>query len=124
MGPDTGGPQGERTVKTGIRRNTTRPRQDTNSLPRVGVVAIIVLGVLLLWDVVGPFGLWKLQRMKAERQRLYLANVAVSKENAALAERIEMLQGDADFQERVVRTELGWVAKGEFLYQFHKKGGQ
>jgi len=78
----------------------------------------IILGLVFLWDVVGPFGLWKLHRMKEERKRIYLSSMELAKKNTALEEQIKRLKDDPEYQEYVVRRELGWVRDNEILYKF------
>ena len=78
----------------------------------------IILGLVFLWDVVGPFGLWKLHRMKKERKRIYLSSLELTKKNTALEEQIKRLKDDSEYQEYVVRRELGWVRDNEILYKF------
>ncbi len=94
-------------------------RKDSKS--SISLIIGIILVLLLLWDVAGPFGLWKLHRMKDEHRQLYLSDLELAKENAALEQKIKRLKGDRKYQEQVVRRELGWVRDNEILYKFLKR---
>jgi cell division protein FtsB len=82
------------------------------------LIAGVIIGLILLWDVAGPFGLWKLHRMKREHERLYLSNLELAKKNTALGEQIKRLKDDPGYQKYTVRRELGWVRDNEILYKF------
>lgn len=73
---------------------------------------------MMLWDVAGPYGIWKLHRLKVRRQELYQKNVELVKLNTKLRNNLARLEHDRQYQEEVVRKELGWVRDGEILYQF------
>jgi cell division protein FtsB len=100
------------------RNNSARLRNDGGAGSHLWLIAGIILGLVLLWDVVGPFGMWKLNRMKKERERLYLSSLELTKKNTALEEQIKRLKDDPEYQEYVVRRELGWVRDNEILYKF------
>jgi cell division protein FtsB len=100
------------------RNNSVRLRNDGGAGSHLWLIAGIILGLVLLWDMVGPFGLWKLHRMKKERERLYLSSLELTKKNTALEEQIKRLKDDPEYQEYVVRRELGWVRDNEILYKF------
>ncbi len=79
---------------------------------------VVCLFLLLLWDVAGPYGIWKLHRMKEYRKVLYARVIEADKENALLKKRIQDFQKDKHLQEQVVRQKLGWIRKNEVVYRF------
>ncbi len=83
-----------------------------------GPLTSIVIIFLAIWSLVGPYGLWKLHKMKQYRKELYLQYVDASQENARLKQQLEALKRDKKFQEDIVRTRLGWVKKDEILFKF------
>ncbi|MDL1961179.1 MAG: septum formation initiator family protein, partial [Deltaproteobacteria bacterium] len=97
------------------RNNSVRLRKDGSAGSHLWLIAGIILGLVLLWDVAGPFGLWKLYRMKREHKQLYLSNLELTKKNTALEEQIKRLKDDPEYQEYMVRRELGWVRDNEIL---------
>jgi cell division protein FtsB len=100
------------------RNNSFRLRKDRSTRSHLWLITGIILGLVLLWDIVGPFGLWKLHRMKKERERIYMSVMEIDKRNTALEEQIKRLKGDPEYQEYIVRRELGWVRDNEILYKF------
>lgn len=100
------------------RNESVHLRNSEFTKPRLCLIACIILGLVFLWDMVGPFGLWKLHRMKQEHKRIYLSVLEINKKNAALEEQIKRLEDDPEYQEYVVRRELGWVRDNEILYNF------
>ncbi len=73
---------------------------------------------MMFWDIAGPYGIWKLYRLEVQRQELYQKNVELVKLNTKLRNNLARLEHDRQYQEEVVRKELGWVRDGEILYQF------
>jgi cell division protein FtsB len=100
------------------RNNSVHLRNGEVPRSHLWLIAGIVLGLVFLWDVVGPFGLWKIHRMKKERERIYLSNLELAKKNTALEEQIKRFKDDPEYQEYVIRRELGWVRDNEILYKF------
>ncbi len=83
---------------------------------------VVSLALLVVLDVAGPYGLWKLHTLKETRDQLYLENVDKAKRNASLEEEMARFSKDKGVQERLVRRELGWVRDGEVLYKFVGRG--
>jgi len=104
------------------RNNSVRLRKDRSAGSHLWLIAVIILGLVLLWDVAGPLGLWKIHRMKKEHKLLYLSNLELTKKNTALEEQIKRLKNDPEYQEHIVRRELGWVRDNEILYKFLGEG--
>jgi len=82
----------------------------------------IVLLVLFLWDVAGPYGLWKLHRIRNEREQLYMANMEITKDNAVLKKYLDEILKDPRLQEKILRYGLGWVRDGDIIYKFAGDG--
>ncbi len=78
----------------------------------------IIIGLLILWSVAGPYGYWKLQHMKQHRTLLVTKVADLSMENALIKKQIETFSTDKAFQEQMVRRKLGWIKKDELLYKF------
>ncbi len=79
---------------------------------------LICLFVLFLWDVAGPYGIWKLHRIREQRRALYARVIEADRENALLRKKIEDFKKDRHLQEQEVRQKLGWIRKNEVLYRF------
>ncbi len=72
----------------------------------------------MLWTVAGPFGMWKLHKLKQHRKLLYAKVIDLSKNNTRLKKQIEAFGSDRKLQEKMVREKLGWIRKDELLYKF------
>ena len=94
--------------------------KDTQKPGRVFFCLFIAALLILLWDIAGPFGLWKLHRVKEQRRLIYAKVIAASKEREDLIAKITALQNDKKVQEQEVRKRLGWIKDNEILYKFIK----
>ncbi len=95
---------------------SSRNRRSNNKL--FTIFFLVCLFLLILWDVAGPYGVWKLHKIRDQRKALYAQVVQADKENTILRKRLEAFQKDKNLQEQIVRQRLGWVKKNEVLYKF------
>lgn len=79
---------------------------------------MVITGFLIFWALAGPFGYWKLQRMKQHRATLIAQVADLSIKNSLLKKQIEAFQSDRKVQEEIVRKKLGWIKKDEILFKF------
>ena len=98
------------------RYRSTRNRRSNNKL--FTIFFFVCLFLLILWDVAGPYGIWKLHKLRDQRKVLYAQVVKADKENTLLRKKITDFQKDRDLQEQIVRQRLGWIKKNEVLYKF------
>jgi len=77
----------------------------------LGLVALAVVAV------VGDHGLLHLRRLQAEQHSLDQTAVQMQQRNQALGERIQRLQSDERYIERLARERLGLVKPGEIVYR-------
>jgi len=81
--------------------------------------ALLILYVLLvLSSAVGEHGFVHLWKLRQEQQPLASEAVTLLQENKDLRDRINRLQTDNSYLEKVVREELKFTKKGEVLYLF------
>ncbi|MGB9711792.1 MAG: FtsB family cell division protein [Dissulfurimicrobium sp.] len=76
---------------------------------------------LIIWSVFGPFGVWRLEKIKNRRSQLAAENINKAKLNAEMEEDIKRLKIDPNYQEQVIRKRLGFVKNGEIVYEFIDK---
>lgn len=81
-------------------------------------ILIAVISCLILWDVVGPFGLWAKHRIEKQWQEIYTSNMQLAMQNVALEKNIKRLRSDRQYQAGMIRRELGWVKDNEILFRF------
>ncbi len=77
-----------------------------------------LLFLLFLWDVAGPYGIWKLHRVREQRKILYARVIEADRENAMLKKKVDDFKKDRHLQEQEVRNRLGWIRKNEMVYRF------
>ncbi len=106
---------------TGRNRRISRKRA-VNRSQYMNVFLLITIILLALWTIAGPYGFWKLHRMKEHRKAIYTMVIDASKENTRLKNQIRVFGTDRKFQEKMVRKRLGWVKKNELLYKFIHQG--
>jgi len=80
----------------------------------VGLLILFMLGMTVL----GDRGLFKLLRLKRQRQALVLERDRLQADNERLRADIDRLDHDYDYIERVAREEFGMVRPGEFIFLF------
>ena len=79
---------------------------------------LALLFLLFLWDVAGPYGIWKLHRVREQRKILYAQVIEADRENAMLKKKVDDFKKDRHLQEQEVRKRLGWIKKNEMVYRF------
>ncbi len=77
-----------------------------------------VIGLLLIYAVVGERGAIHLWRLEGEKGKLDEQNYRLQKANEALREKITRLRTDDSFLEKIAREELNLVRPGEVIYRF------
>jgi cell division protein FtsB len=81
-------------------------------------LTLALYALLAVSALVGQHGLLHLQELRREQQALETEAFTLARENAELRDRVARLKTDDEFLEKVVREELGFVQKGEFIYHF------
>jgi cell division protein FtsB len=81
-------------------------------------LTLALYALLAASTLVGQHGFLHLQELRQERQALEAEAFTLARENAELRDRVARLKTDDEFLEKVVREELGFVQKGEFVYRF------
>jgi cell division protein FtsB len=74
---------------------------------------------MLLLALFGSRGLVQTYKLKEERNRTRMSNAKLQEENRKLSEQIAGLRNNKEEVEKAAR-ELGFVRRGELVYQFEK----
>jgi cell division protein FtsB len=77
-----------------------------------------LIGLLLIYAVVGERGAIHLWRLQGEKGKLDEQNYRLAKENEALREKIARLRSDNYYLEKIAREELNLVRPDEIIYRF------
>jgi cell division protein FtsB len=84
-----------------------------------GLLAACALGLIALAvvAVVGDHGFLHLRRLQTDQHALDHTVVQLQQRNEVLRRRIQRLQSDDRYIERLARERLGLVKKGEIIYR-------
>ena len=81
----------------------------------VGALVVLALTFLVLFS---HRGLYRIYRLRQERQAVEQENTRLATENARLARTIDRLQHDPEYIQDRIRQELNFVKKNELIFQF------
>ncbi len=90
---------------------------------RWGWLLVCVVAVLAGLITFGDRGLVDSYAMNRRLAELQETNETLARENAALQQTIDLLEGDLAYIERVSRDDLGMVRKGDLVYRFPEAPG-
>ncbi|MDD2901988.1 MAG: septum formation initiator family protein [Syntrophales bacterium] len=89
----------------------------------MGVAAFVGLALAFL-VVFSHQGLYRIYRLRQERQAVEQENARLMAENTRLARTIDRLQHDPEMIQDLIRRELNFVKKNEIIVQFPPKPGK
>ena len=84
--------------------------------------ALVLAGVVLLVFCVvsaifGSWGWMHLRRLEKKQTEMEALAVRLERQNEAIRQHMERLEGDNAYLEKVVRERLGWVKPNELVYR-------
>lgn len=88
----------------------------------IGALLALTLG-LGLYTALGPIS-GKQAKLKADLEQLKSENNRLAEENRRLTLEVKALRSRQDYQEKVIRQELGLIKPGEVLVQLPSKKGK
>jgi cell division protein FtsB len=87
------------------------------------VVLLCMTFSLGSWMLFGDKGLFRLYKLRQEREQLLQVNINLKDENERLVKIIDRLQNDREFIEDTIRKELNFIKKNEVIYQLEPEVG-
>jgi cell division protein FtsB len=87
------------------------------------VVLLFMTFSLGSWMLFGDKGLFRLYKLRQEREQLLQVNINLKDENERLVKIIDRLQNDREFIEDTIRKELNFIKKNEVIYQLEPEVG-
>ncbi|HXG17997.1 MAG TPA: septum formation initiator family protein [Methylomirabilota bacterium] len=91
---------------------------------RFWLLALLVgYALLAASTLVGERGLLHLWKLRQEQRELQTEVFALLRENEDLRNRINRLQTDNEFFEKIARETLKFAKKGEIIYLFQEQAG-
>lgn len=85
---------------------------------RMVIIPLAVMAFILLFTVFGDRGLFRIYRLRNEKEQTQKRMEELTVENERLKKEIEALKSDRKYIERIARKEFGLVKKDEIIYQF------
>ena len=83
-------------------------------------VAVVFLVLLCFLIIFGDNGIRELKYLKQQQDHLMEKNRAIIRENLALYRKVERLQTDLTYIERVARKELGVIGNDEIILKLNE----
>ena len=94
---------------------TQKGKKNRRFLMGVGALLGLALAFLVLFS---HRGLYRIYRLKQERQAVEQENTRLATENARLARTIDRLQNDPELIQDLIRRKLNLVKQNEVIFQF------
>lgn len=101
-----------------LRQVPAQARRRVKKDPVFLKVVFLIVCVLFVWDLAGPYGFARLYMLYKEKQKVEVSNREKTALNTQLLKEIEKIKTDPALQEQYVRTNLQWVGDDEILYRF------
>ncbi len=79
------------------------------------VIAIVCLSLYLF-----AREMTQVYALNQENQKVITESLKLEKANEVLIKKIELIQSDDTYMEKVIRQELGMIKKGEKVYRFQE----
>lgn len=100
---------------------TQKGKKNRRFLMGLGACAGLALTFLVVFS---HQGLYRIYRLRHERQVVEQENVRLAAENARLARTIDRLQHDPELIQDLIRRELNFIKKNEIIFQCPPEGGK
>ena len=82
-------------------------------------VLIVIIGVTLSIYLFAR-EMTQVYALNQENEKVITESLKLEKANSELVKKIELIQSDDVFKEKVIRQELGMIKKGEKVYRFQE----
>ena len=100
--------------QAGVRRQQL-PNTHVKTLLLLSSLFLVVMLALAIW---GDHGVLKMWHKQAEIRQLAAEITTIEQENKRLEGKIDRLQNDMHYIEKIAREELGLVRPGELVFEF------
>lgn len=88
---------------------------------KVLIYSMIIVAVIGIWSVFGPYGALKYYRVARELNEVLTQNENLREANNNLQQEIHQLKKDPIHLEKVARQQFGLIKKNEVIYEFPEK---
>ena len=84
----------------------------------IRVVLVIVVVCLIVYLFARE--MTQVYALKQENDKVVMESLKLEKANNELTKKIELIQSDDAYMEKIIRQELGMIKKGEKVYRFQE----
>lgn len=81
---------------------------------------VIVIGIISLSLYLFAREMTQVYALNQENEKVKVESLKLEKANNELMKKIELIQSDDTYKEKVIRQELGMIKKGEKVYRFQE----
>ncbi len=89
-------------------------------MERTIIRIILVLGVVSLLVYLFAKEITHVYALHQENEKVKVESLKLEKANSELIKKIELIDADQAYKEKIIRQELGMIKKGEKVYRFQE----
>lgn len=89
-------------------------------MERTIIRIILVLGVVSLLVYLFAKEITHVYALHQENEKVKVESLKLEKANSELMKKIELIDADQAYKEKIIRQELGMIKKGEKVYRFQE----
>jgi len=89
-------------------------------MERTIIRIILVLGVVSLLVYLFTKEITHVYALHQENEKVKVESLKLEKANSELMKKIELIDADQAYKEKIIRQELGMIKKGEKVYRFQE----
>ncbi len=89
-------------------------------MERTIIRIILVVGVVSLLVYLFAKEITHVYSLQQENEKVKVESLKLEKANSELMKKIELIDADQAYKEKIIRQELGMIKKGEKVYRFQE----
>ena len=89
-------------------------------MERAIIRVVLVIVVVCLMVYLFAREMTQVYALKQENDKVVMESLKLEKANNELTKKIELIQSDDAYMEKIIRQELGMIKKGEKVYRFQE----
>ncbi|MGB2692974.1 MAG: septum formation initiator family protein [Thermodesulfobacteriota bacterium] len=89
-------------------------------MERAIIRVVLVIAVVCLMVYLFAREMTQVYALNQENDKVVVESLKLEKANNGLTKKIELIQSDDAYMEKIIRQELGMIKKGEKVYRFQE----
>ncbi|MGB3728332.1 MAG: septum formation initiator family protein [Thermodesulfobacteriota bacterium] len=89
-------------------------------MERALIRVVLVIAVVCLMVYLFAREMTQVYALNQENDKVVVESLKLEKANNGLTKKIELIQSDDAYMEKIIRQELGMIKKGEKVYRFQE----